>query len=278
METVHKAALSLYPLITQELSDQSPKTFGADSWDLARLDRWRRTDLPATLKTRLDSGDLHLTKSELALLMDWKLAKGKFRPTLPKLILSNDADSVVSVTKAGLGMFMDNAQLWKSWSALPLAEYQQAVKAALKKLCELRGVGPATGSLVLSLLTDCTLFAAPFFSDEAFMYFVQEPLRPGSPIKYNVKEFVDEYVGMLFNVVAECNSSMAELENGAWALKIYYENRITKLSTVKLPFEAEDSILKGFATASLYLPVVEKKRKADTNRPAKKQKKTVHKD
>lgn len=265
-ETVKEAAAALYPLVTQELSDQSPKTFGLDSWTLARLDVWRRTELPATLKSRFDEHKIHLAKDELALLMDWKLAKGKFRPTLPKLIQSNDADTVVQVTQAGLGMFMDYAQEWKSWGLIPELEYQQAVKSSLKKICELRGVGPATASLILSLLTECTPFAAPFFSDEAFMYFVQEPLKPEVPIKYNVKEYVDEYVGVLFNIVVENKTSMAELENGGWALKIYYENRITKLSPIKLPFEVDDGALKQFSAASKYMPVVEKKRKALTTK------------
>lgn len=272
-ESIHKAAEELYPLVTQELSDQSPKEFGSDAWTLARTDEWRRKELPSTLKSRFQSQNLHLTKAELALLMDWKLAKGKFRPTLPKLIQSNDPDNVVQVTKAGLGMFMEDAQEWKSWSSILVAEYQQSVKSSLKKICELRGVGPATGSLILSLLSECTLFAAPFFSDEAFMYFVQEPLKPESPIKYNVKEYVDEYVGVLFNILNEDDSSMAQLENGGWALKIYYENRITKLSTVKIPFEVDDKVLKKFSEASNYIPVVEKKRKADSNRPAKRVKK-----
>lgn len=272
LQTIKDAATELYPLITQELSDQSPKTFGPDAWPLTRLDVWRRTELPALLNSRFKKQNLHLTKAELALLMDWKLAKGKFRPTLPKLIQSNDSETVVQVTKAGLGMFMEDAQEWKSWSSLSVTSYQQSVKSSLKKICELKGVGPATGSLILSLLNECTPFAAPFFSDEAFMYFVQEPLKPGSPIKYNVKEYVDEFVGVLFNILAQEDSSMGQLENGGWALKIYYENRITKLSTITLPFEVDDEVLKEFSTAAKYMPVAEKKRKATTSRPAKRSK------
>lgn len=275
LERVCKAAKSLYPLITAELSAQSPKKYNNDAWTLGELDEWRNVTLPELLKKRHERKELHITKDELVLIMDWKLAKGKFRPTLPKLIKSNQKDDVILVTSAGLKIFMEFAELNTKWENVTLQEYQAVVKTSLKKLCELKGVGPATASLLLSLLNACTIHAPPFFSDEAFIYFIQEPLRPGTPIKYNVKEYVDEYVGTLFNIVASGPSiSMDELEKGGWALKMYEIHRITKLADCKLPFETDDESLVKFPDTQKYQPVSgTNKRKVEKEKPRKRVKK-----
>lgn len=273
LDIVRKAADDLYPLVTTELSDQSPKKYNDDKWTLGELDQWRNEQLPELLKTRGKTDDYHITKEELVLLMDWKLAKGKFRPTLPKLIKSNPDDDVVSVTKAGFTIFMECvAHTDEKWTNIALRDYQAAVKASLKKLCELKGVGPATGSLLLSTLSKSTALAPPFFSDEAFIYFIQQPLRPDSPIKYNVKEYVDEFVGTLFNIVAASPSTtMDQVEKGGWALKMFDIYHITKLASCKLPFEVKDDLLTKFPDTQKYLPVPEtKKRKSENNKNSSK--------
>lgn len=274
------AARSLYPLITDELSAQSGNTYNADKWTLAELDAWKNKDFPATLRARYDDANLHVSKDELALLMDWKLAKGKFRPTLPKLIKSNEKQTVEDVSKAGYAIFMDYAKD-KTWDDVLLADYKAVVKASLKKLCELRGVGPATGSLLLSLLGQCTELAPPFFSDEAFMYFIRDSLRPGQPIKYNVKEYIEEYIPVLFHLRKADNvASMSTLEKGAYSLKMYHIYRIDKLGDVKLPFEADDAELEKFDRTLKYLeeatPTTTKKRtktETDKDKPKKRAKK-----
>lgn len=273
LDIVLKAGSDLYPLVTAELSEQSPKKYNDDRWTLGELDEWRNEQLPKLLKTRGKTNDYHITKEDLVLLMDWKLAKGKFRPTLPKLIKSNLDDDVVSVTKAGFTIFMEFvAQTDGKWDNIALRDYQAAVKASLKKLCELKGVGPATGSLLLSTLSKSTALAPPFFSDEAFIYFIQQPLRPDSPMKYNVKEYVDEFVGTLFNIVAASPpTTMDQVEKGGWALKMFDTYHITKLASCKLPFEAKDDLLAKFPDTQQYLPVPEtKKRKSESNKNSSK--------
>lgn len=277
LDIILKAAHDLYPLVTSELSKQSSKKYNGDQWTLGELDMWRNEDLPKLIKTRGKTQDYHITKEELVLAMDWKLAKGKFRPTLPKLIKSNLDDDVVSVTKAGFTIFMEFVdQKGNKWANIELQDYQAAVKASLKKLCELKGVGPATGSLILSFLAKSTALAPPFFSDEAFVYFIQEPLRPDSPIKYNVKGYVDEFVGTLFNIVSATPSiTMDEVEKGGWALKMFDTYHITKLASCKLPFEVDGDILAKFPDAQQYLPpLATKKRKSEKVTNATKRAKT----
>lgn len=220
--TAIKQATTLYDDITKELSDQSLKTY--NGMTLVELDNWRHHELPATLKSRKEP---HLTKDELVQIMDWKLAKGKFRPTLPKLIKSNEPETVESVTKAGFKTFVEGI------ASIEASEYTTTVKAALKKLCELRGVGPATASLMLSLLHEFSDVAPPFFSDEAFMYFVSEPSRPGTKIKYNVKEYVDEFIPKLIEVSAKSGLPMVEVEKRGWALMMLQLHKTTTLADVK---------------------------------------------
>ncbi|PVH18508.1 uncharacterized protein CXQ87_001439 [Candidozyma duobushaemuli] len=206
----------LYPRITDELSRQSSKLYGKEGWNLNKLDKWRSQDFPKELSKRHSQGRLYITKAELALLMDWKLAKGKFRPSLPKLIQANSEESVEKATKSGFSIFTEYAKKNPNWSDVDLVEYQNALRSSLKRLTELRGVGPATASLLLAVLKDVTPLAPPFFSDEAFLYFVQQPLRPGQPIKYNLKEYADDFLSVMINVARKYQiDSLDELERGA---------------------------------------------------------------
>ncbi|GEQ71501.1 hypothetical protein JCM33374_g5185 [Metschnikowia sp. JCM 33374] len=238
-----KAAKELYPLITKEFSDQSTKRFNNELWTLSELDAWKNSKLPQTLEKRESGKDgLHLTKDELVLLMDWKLAKGKFRPTLPKLIKSNSAESVAEFSRDGYAVFMDYLKSVdaKDWSEISLENYKSAVRASLKALCQLKGVGPATASLMLSLLSGVTKFAPPFFSDESYMYYIRDVLRPSQPIKYSVKEYVEELIPVLVNLSAEDKESYPDiLEKGAWSLKTYSIFKIDRLADLKLPLRSK---------------------------------------
>lgn len=261
-----KSTELLYPRITDELLRQLLKFYGKNSWTLNKLDHWRSVDFPAELKERYEKGQLSITKTELALLMDWKLAKGKFRPSLPKLIQGNSEESVEKATRNGFLIFTDYAKKQTNWLEIDISEYQTALRLSLKRLTELRGVGPATASLLLALLKDVTPFAPPFFSDEAFLYFVQLPIRPGQPIKYNLKEYADDYLLVMIGVARKYQiNSLDELERGAWGLKMYHSNRIDKLADVEFPEDIEDDALDKFDIASEFLQESEpKKRPAPT--------------
>ena len=104
------------------------------------------------------------------------------------------------------------------------------VRAAMKKLCSLKGVGPATASLVLS-----TAFpqSVPFFSDELYAWAVimknmtqasfdvRRSTMQRPSLKYSQKEYDD-----LFEAVAELretfpkdrNVSAREIEQAAFVI------------------------------------------------------------
>ncbi|EGV66508.1 hypothetical protein PSN45_002897 [Yamadazyma tenuis] len=231
ISTISHASTHLYPTITALLSTRKDKKYNRDRWTLQELDNWKDVELPQILKRRVEKQDgCYLTVPELKLLMDWKLAKGKFRPMLPKLISANLADDVERVTRTAMMMFVDGVCEFESLAGESREKYTQLVKKAMVELCRLKGVGPATASLVLSLLWSVSALSPPFFSDESFLYYV----RPATKIKYNLKEYTDEYLPVFLGILEqEDEVTMNSLEKGGWALKMLEIHR--------------DGILKGVA-------------------------------
>ncbi|GAA5878208.1 hypothetical protein JCM8547_003156 [Rhodosporidiobolus lusitaniae] len=116
------------------------------SKDLVELDAWYRGELRELVKKRREKnedGKAELTVKEVGKLMEWKLARGKWRPRLHSLALSNPDSLVRSTT-----------------SSASLA----APSSALTELSKLKGLGPATASAILALWYPET---EPFMSDEA---------------------------------------------------------------------------------------------------------------
>lgn len=79
----------------------------------------------------------HLLAADLVLLVEWKLTRGKMRPNLLSYARSHSDDTVLEVTTRGFAA-------WR----------QGSIKSAIDVLCQLKGVGPATASAILSLLDD----------------------------------------------------------------------------------------------------------------------------
>jgi hypothetical protein len=89
---------------------------------------------------------------------------------------------------------------------------------ALKTLTTLKGIGPATASLLLSVASPDTI---PFFSDEVFRWCMWD--EPGSPsgwqrkIKYNVKEY-EILVSKVEEVRKRLGVRALDVERVAWVL------------------------------------------------------------
>jgi hypothetical protein len=101
-------------------------------------------ELPALILARAPP---HITHAELSRIMRFKLARGKPRPNLQAWVDAASPPSVVAASTQALAL----ARAGKLAAAL------EALSAPLK------GVGPATASLVLSLADP----SIPFMSDEA---------------------------------------------------------------------------------------------------------------
>lgn len=250
-EYIEKAAEELYPLLNKEYSYTTE--LNGETATFPQLDTWRNHQLPEKLKERYDSDGLTwLEYEELVLLMDWKLQKGTYRPALPKMIRSNEASTVKETTQAGFEIFLAYAKkyeaksIWVS-SEEERKEYFAIIRQALKKLSELRAVGPATASLMLSLLYKISSSTPPYFSEESFEYFVVEPSGGNQKIKFTVKEFVEQLLPCYFdNLLPHTDLSPQTLEKGAWALKKYHKYRIDRFANIKAPFVIDEDHLKGF--------------------------------
>ncbi|KAK5171247.1 uncharacterized protein LTR77_004391 [Saxophila tyrrhenica] len=153
---------------------------------LVELDEKRYVDIPSRINERAPLSErTSLYLEEVVTLVDWKLAHGKFRPKLRQLVQQNDEELVLDITR----------HAFMAYAVVPKGEISTkgtaAVKAALGWLTKLRGIGPATASLILSAGDPED---APFFSDELFRWCMCEDAaetRKRRDIKYNVKEYLE---------------------------------------------------------------------------------------
>lgn len=214
-----KATLARYP-------DVAPSA-------LAELDTLRYDTVPAKLASI--KGEKHLLKADVERLVEWKLyaspsmssvpdfkapcrmrrqlthtrKHGTFRPTLMNLVKSNQADVIKSTTQSAFSSLDSNNDVLK----------------ALKHLTILRGIGPATASLLLSVYQPD---AIPFFSDELFRWSCWGGVGAGSSgstagegwrrkIKYNAKEY-ESILGKVRKLKERLGVGATEAEKVAYVL------------------------------------------------------------
>ncbi|KAI8628908.1 hypothetical protein F5Y19DRAFT_101760 [Xylariaceae sp. FL1651] len=159
-----QGCLDHYGSLVQSIS--SDKIVKPDQKSLVELDEFRYE--VAVEAFRSDKPKRHMTHDDVKTLVDWKLRHGKFRPTLMKLVSSNDGDIVKKTIQQAI------AEYWAD----------QDVARAMSAIAKLKGVGPATASLLLSVHDPHRVI---FFSDEAFWWLCCSGQK--SPIKYNAKEY-----------------------------------------------------------------------------------------
>ncbi|KAK4193455.1 hypothetical protein QBC35DRAFT_371986 [Podospora australis] len=109
-----------------------------------------------------------MTLEDVKLLVEWKLRHGKFRPTLMKLVSSNEAKAAQETIQEAVKYYRE----------------KKDVSGALQILTQLKGIGPATASLLLAVHDADNVI---FFADEAFYWLCCGGAK-GS-IKYNQKEY-----------------------------------------------------------------------------------------
>ncbi|GAQ10965.1 hypothetical protein ALT_8286 [Aspergillus lentulus] len=194
----------------------------------------------------------YLEKDELVQLMEWKLKHGVYRPTLLGLVRSNQAALIRRTTASAFATAPASDHMADLVSAGPEAEAESESDSAFPKqsleslTAPLRGVGPATASLILSVATE----AAPFYSDDVFLWLclgvfpsadaaaaeddgqkkggVSKRIRPNGElnVKYNLQEYRQlwEAVRRLRARLAAQSSdavSCADVEKVAFVLRHY---------------------------------------------------------
>ncbi|KAL7783828.1 hypothetical protein V8C37DRAFT_396789 [Trichoderma ceciliae] len=156
--------LSQYPILVEVISQSKGAKSGQKT--LSELDRYRYVDAVETFNLKAPKREMDL--DDVKMLVEWKLRHGKFRPTLMSLVSSNPPSSASQTIQFALKFYSSSKD----------------AGSALKLLSELKGVGPATASLLLSVHDPQNII---FFSDEAFYWLCCEGKK--APIKYNPKEY-----------------------------------------------------------------------------------------
>ncbi|CAE6352088.1 unnamed protein product [Rhizoctonia solani] len=213
-----QAALSRYQEHVSQLAGTQSKP------ELQELDEWRLKELPELVRSRKPA---FVEKEELQRLMEWKLTRGKFRPALPSLIAQNTPAKVESSTQDAFDSLRNMP------SSTPL---YQSFRALLKSLCgALKGVGPATGSLLLSVYDD----RIPFMSDEAYIWIMYaDQGTKKKDIKYTEKGYLD-YAVRMWEVSEKAGITPAELEKAGWVLGREWVSGATLGPAVTVDGEAE---------------------------------------
>lgn len=133
---------------------------------LKELDQYRYVEAPALFS--LASSRRAMQLGDVQILVEWKLKHGKFRPTLMKLVTSNDQAFVRNMAETALDIYSKSSD----------------TSAAVDALTKLKGIGPATASLLLAVHDPQNII---FFADEAFYWLCSHGKR--DHIKYNAKEY-----------------------------------------------------------------------------------------
>ena len=105
-------------------------------------------------------------------------SRGKFRPRLKQLISSNSSDEVQRTTTEAFSKPLTNVE---------------HILAAVKQLSVLKGVGPATATMILQTYSD----DIPFMSDEAMLQVFN---GDKTKLKYDLKTcgiFIEKIQGIL---------------------------------------------------------------------------------
>lgn len=186
---------------------------------LEELDEFRYKQLPQgdISRKNKDGSYVGLKKADLERLVEWKLRYGTYRPSLAKLVASNNEKDVLSITSKAFTEYSNAADSDPE-------NVQERVKHAIKELTGLKGVGPATASLILSCFNPNEV---PFFSDELYrwLHWDDKDAKAGSgwdrKIKYTAKEYASllEKAGQVRErLSSETRLDCIEMEKAAYVL------------------------------------------------------------
>ncbi|KAK4680866.1 hypothetical protein QC764_102520 [Podospora pseudoanserina] len=156
--------LSRYPACLEAISKSKGTKEGQKS--LSELDAYRYGE---ALEQFGQEKPKQMTIEDVKLLVEWKLRYGKFRPSLMKLVSSNDPKTLKETIRKAVAHYHQAKKQWPQ---------------ALDILTQLKGIGPATASLLLAVHAPDNII---FFADEAFYWLEYDGSK--GPIKYNKNEY-----------------------------------------------------------------------------------------
>ncbi|RFU34817.1 hypothetical protein B7463_g1567, partial [Scytalidium lignicola] len=204
-----RSALQRYPDLISKLT--KPSKGGLPT--LEELDTFRYVEAPA----RFSKGSAEfMEREDVMKLVDWKLRHGVFRPTLPKLVASNTNELVKQT-------LTDAFALYDQPPTKP--------SAVVKKLsASLKGIGPATASLLLSVYDPTKIV---FFSDEAYRWLCAGGNK-AAEIKYNFRE-IDDLFEKSRALMERLQMPALDIERVAYVLMKEDEPLLSKKTDVLMP-------------------------------------------
>jgi len=140
---------------------------------------------------------------------------GKYRPFLPKMVAANPEDNAREITK----------KAFASYSA------KSDVKAAVTIISELKGIGPATASLILAVHDPENVV---FFSDEAYHWLCAPESEAAPDLKYTAKEYEELYAKAKI-LMTRLKVFPIDVEKVAYVLKREIEPNSTTKKSVGRP-------------------------------------------
>ncbi|CAI7598584.1 unnamed protein product [Penicillium viridicatum] len=237
--------VSAAPITKTELDPSEEKNILEETDKFLQLDRWRYEALPKIIAERANVGGqkgsapegAHLLKEELVDIMEWKTKHGVSRPMLMGMVKSNQDATITKSTSTAFAALPDADPVVAPSDAFP--------KASLDALtAPIRGVGPATASLILSI---ATVFGdakkqVPFYSDDVYLWLClmdfpegqnskeQKPSKHKKPngdliVKYNMNEYRElwnasqELRVRLNNGAGDAPVSFIDIERAAYVLR-----------------------------------------------------------
>ena len=148
----YKALLHKYNAIISYLAKNKKN-------NIIELENIYRNSYVTTINNRTPK---YLIKDDLINVMEWKLARGKYRPLL-KLLKTNTEDEIINISTSAFKLVEDNKDI-----------------LAIKKLSELKAVGPATATAIL-----CQFYPRiPFMDDFTLEKIIGKK-------EYSIKGFIE---------------------------------------------------------------------------------------
>ncbi|KAL5341725.1 hypothetical protein BJX70DRAFT_405590 [Aspergillus crustosus] len=178
----------------EELSADLKKRVEEQVDEYWELDVWRYSGLREVVLERQKKGNVdgkgkekgvYMTKEEIIKLVEWKLKHGVNRPTLLGLIKSNPDRAIQSATSSGfetLQSLSSKSNTTSTDTKEPQSEsesespkenetnFYPLQKSINVLTTPLRGVGPATASLLLSAASPPPNSDVPFYSDDTYLW------------------------------------------------------------------------------------------------------------
>ncbi|KAF3802941.1 hypothetical protein GCG54_00000308 [Colletotrichum gloeosporioides] len=210
----------------EPLIDSISASKGAKSGQktLQELDQFRFVEAPALFSQEAPKRSMN--HDDVKVLVDWKLRHGKFRPTLMKLVSSNDSSTAEKTVKEGVEAYQGVSDL----------------SASLNILTRLKGIGPATASLLLAVHYPEQVL---FFSDEAYYWLCNKGQK--ASLKYNMKEY-ESLNAESRKLMKRLDVSAMDIEKVAYVL-LKQEGTASVAKTSSSPKATKDE-LKGTSKAA----------------------------